>query len=205
MTATKLSIANGALRLLKEGKLTSAELTNGSREPARLFNDIWDDGGLNHCLEAGQWRSAKRTLLITGVETDEDFGGYAYAFEKPEDFVRTCGVWSDNRQFVPLNDYRDENGFWYAELDHIYVAYVSNDALFGLDYSLWPPSFNEFVQAHFAAKMAGPLTSQGGEMLVYRERALRKALSIDGMSDPTRKLPNGGWVTSRSAGPRKER
>ena len=114
---TKLTIANGALRLLKETSLTQSELTNNSREPARIFNAIWDDGALDACLEAGQWKFAKRMVMLdatTSIEPDDDFGGYQYAFTKPDDFIRICGMWADERQITPLSDYREEAGFWVA-------------------------------------------------------------------------------------------
>lgn len=199
-TPTKLSIANGALRLMKEGSLTQSELTNNSREPARLFNAVWDDGGIDSALEAGQWKFAKRMVMIDAspsVEPDPDFGGYRYAFEKPTDFVRIVGFWSDPDQQCPHMDYREEAGGWVANIETIYVAYVSNDPAFGMDYSLWPRSFLKFLHAHFASEIVGPLTSQGKEILQLRKMLLREALQIDGMADPTRTLPVGGWIRSR--------
>ena len=200
---TKLTICNGCLRLLKERSVTQNELTNGTREPARLFNSVWDDGVLNACLEAGQWRFAKRTVMLdasTSIEPSTDFGGYAFAFEKPTDFVRTIGIWSDANLTTPYIMYREEGGLWVATLETMYVAYVSNDALFGLDYSLWPQTFVEFVQAHFASKIAGPLSDTGVEMAKVRKAYLRTALSLDAMADPTRIIPPGSWVRARLTG-----
>lgn len=204
-TATKLSIFNGALRLLKESPLTQNEVTNNTREPARLLNAVWSDGGVEDCLEAGQWKFAKRAVLLDyspSVEPDTDFGGYEFVFQKPEDFIRTCGIWTDGSQAQSLTDYREENSYWLANLESIYVTYVSDDAAFGFDYSLWPQSFRKFVHAHFAAEIAGPLTSQGKELLQLRKMMLREALSIDGMADPTKFLPTGNWVKSRGGSAR---
>lgn len=199
---TKLTIANGALRILKEGLLTQSELTNNSREAARLFNAVWDDGGLNACLEAGQWRFAKRTQMVEASPSIEPDFGLRYAFNKPDDFVRTCGTWADEMLAHPLTDreIREEAGFWFSSREVIYVSYVSNDASYGLDYSLWPQSFVKFAQAHFASEIAGPLTSEGEEALKLRERFLRQALSTDGMADPTRTLPSGSWLRARMVG-----
>ena len=199
-TATKLSIFNGALRVLKETPLTQNEVTNNTREPARLLNAVWTDGGVDDCLEAGQWRFAKRAVMLDytpSVEPDLDYGGYQHAFEKPDDFVRICGMWTDGWQGQPLTDYREENGYWLADLETIWITYVSNDAAYGLDYSLWPQSFRKFVHAHFASEIAGPLTSQGKETLQLRKMLLREALAIDGMADPTKFLPVGSWVRAR--------
>lgn len=203
MTVTKLSIANGSMRLLKERLLTQNELTNNTREPARNFNAVWDDGAINACLEAGQWKFAKRTVMLdTTPSVTPDFG-YRYAFEKPSDWVRVAGVWSDESISNPLTDYREEAGFLWANLETIFVAYISNDAAYGNDYSLWPQSFNKFVQAHIASEIAGPLTSDGKDILKARKMFLNEALSTDAMADPTRFMPAGSWVLSRGGSMRR--
>lgn len=206
-TATKLSIFNGALRLMKESPLTQNEVTNNTREPARLLNAVWSDGGVDDCLESGQWKFARRSVLLDytpSVEPDTDFGGYQHAFVKPEDFIRTCGIWTDGSMGQPLTAYREENGYWVSDAETMVVAYVSNDDAFGLDYSLWPQSFRKFVHAHFASEIAGPLTSQGKELLQLRKMLLRDALSIDGMADPTKFVPAGSWVRARGGGVSRE-
>lgn len=197
---TKLSIANGALRLLNERQLTQSELTNNSREPARVFNAIWDDGGVRACLESGQWKFAKRSVMVDASPSVAPEFGYTYAFDKPTDWVRTIGVWGDGTMDMPLRAYREEAGFWFASLETIYVAYVSDDVTFGLDYSLWPQTFVAFVQAHFAAEMAGPMTDAGKELLTVRKRRLNEALSNDAMADPSKNLPVGSWVRARVSG-----
>lgn len=203
MTTTKLSISNGCLRILKEGSLTQSELTNNSREPARVFNAIWDDGGVNACLQAGEWRFARRTVRIDYTPSITPDFGFLYAFDKPADCVRTCGVWGDQNLTCPLGEYREEAGYWFASQQSIYVGYTSNGASYGNDYSKWPPNFLKFAQAHFAAEMAGPLSSAGAEALKLRQHYLDAALSTDGQADPSRKLPMGSWVAARMGGNRR--
>lgn len=200
MAATKISLANGALRLLKERQLSPTELTGGLREPARVFNAIWDDGAVRACLEAGQWKFAKRSALIDHSPSVDPGFGFTYAFDKPDDWVRTIGVWSDATMGCPLRDYRDEAGFWFANQETIYVSFVSDGPTYGGDFSLWPQSFVKFVQAHIAADMAGPMTDKGEEMLTLRKRLLNEALSTDAMADPSRNLPVGTWIRARMAG-----
>lgn len=201
--ATKLSIFNGAQRLLKDRKLTQTEVTNNSREAARLLNDVWDDGGVRSCLEAGQWKFATRTVMLDASPSiDPDFG-YEYGFDKPTDFVRTCGVWSDEMLTTPHRAYREEAGYWYGSLETMYVSYVSDDSSYGMDYSLWPQSFVKFVEAHFAAEVAGPLTELGVELLKLRKMYLDEANSRDAMADPSKNLPMGGWVGARLGGSRR--
>jgi hypothetical protein len=197
MASTKLSIANGVLRLLKEGMLTQSELTNNTRESARLFNAVWSDGAVNGALEAGQWKFARRTVqLDAATDVEADFG-LRYAFTKPDDFVRTIGQWSDEMMQCPLMDVREEAGYWWSSQLTWYLSYVSNDPQYGNNYGLWPQSFLEFAQAHIASKMAGPLTSQGKEILQLRKMLLRQALSTDAMADPTKFPPVGSWARAR--------
>src|SRR3546814_19989104 len=49
---------------------------------------------------------------------------------------------------------RDEGGFWFSDLATIYVRYVSDDASFGLDMSLWPVNFTRLVEAYLADQIA---------------------------------------------------
>lgn len=200
MTVSKLSIANGALRLLKEAQLTQSELTNNSRESARVFNAVWDDGGVRACLEAGQWRFAKRTILLDYSQSVSPGFGFTYAFDKPTDWVRTVAM-SINESLEPaLKNYRDEAGFWFADSETLYLSYISDDALFGGDYSLWPQSFLLYAQAYFACEMEGPLTDKGAELLKLRKMRLEDALHKDAITDPSRSLPVGSWVRARMAG-----
>ena len=197
---TKLTIANGALRLLGEEPLTQSELTNNSRSPGRIFNSIWDDGGVKACLEAGQWRFAKRTVQIDYSPSVSPEFGFTYAFDKPTDWVRTVAVDSNALMQTPLKHYREEAGFWYSDFATMYVSYISDDTSFGNDYSLWPQSFLMYVQAYFAGEMEGPLTDKGGQVLKLREMRLRDALSKDAITDPSRTLPVGSWVRARMGG-----
>lgn len=199
---SKLLLANGALRLLKERQLTLSELTTNAREPARNFNAIWEDGALDDCLEAGQWKFASRTVRLDASPSVVVEFGFQYAFEKPGDFVRTIGMWSDDRCTSPLRDCREEGGYWFTNQETIFVTYVSNDAAFGGDMSLWPPGFTKFVQAHIASEIAGPLASEGVEILKLRKMQLTDALSTDAMADPSRSLPVGSWVKARAGGMR---
>ncbi len=194
---SKLTLYNGALRLLKERPLASlAE----NREPRRLLDSAWDGGAIDYCLEEGLWKFAKRTVQIDASPSiDPDFG-YEFAFDIPTDHKGTAGIWSDEMLTQPFRDYREESGYWYGSLETMYVSYISNDAQYGLDLSLWPQTFVKFVEAHLASEVAGPMTEAGKEMLQLRERLLRAAKSSDAQGDPTRVIPAGSWVRARIAG-----
>lgn len=196
---TKLSLYNGALRILGENKL--ANLTEG-REPRFLLDDVYDDAVL-YCLEEGQWNFAQRTIQIDSDSGATPAFGYAYAFVKPDDWVRTTGLSADEYLRIPLTNYEDGLGYWFADVDPLYVRYVSNDPGYGLNLAGWPQSFTEFVELHLASKIIKRLTqstTDEGELKRDLRRAKRDALAKDAMNDPTKFLPPGSWTSSRMQG-----
>lgn len=196
----RLSIYNGALRKLKERKLAS--LTE-NREPRRLLDDVWDDGGVNACLEAGQWSFATRKVKIDYSDPVSPEFGWDYAFEPPSDFVRLVGISENGDMTRPLVRYEFAGGLFFANYQSIYIAYVSNDAAFGNDYSLWPESFNEYVEYYFAVEIAPRLTTSDGALQRLIEQcddALKEALSIDAQRLPSKTTPLGTWASARLYG-----
>lgn len=196
--ASKLSLYNGALRLLGERKLAS--LTE-NREPRRVLDDAWDSDALRYCLEQGLWNFATRTVELTySPSVDPDFG-YQYAFDKPTDFVRLVGISLDEYFASPFNSWTDEAGFWFCDNDTIYVRYVSDDASYGADYSLWPETFAKYVEGFLAMEVA-PRILQNAAKEDKIDKMLRKLLtdarSKDAMNEPTKFLPPGSWSRSRA-------
>lgn len=194
---TQLSLYNGALRLLKERHLTAGEVAGNTREPARVLNAVWDDGAVRACLEAGQWKFATRTAMLEADPGIEPDFGYQFGFVKPEDMVRPCGVWQDESMRQPLRTYRYEGGLYFASLEVIFVSYVSDDAAYGLDYSLWPENFKQYVHAYLASHVAGPLTELGQSMIGLCEKLAADANALDAMTDPSKDLPTGSWANAR--------
>lgn len=197
MTTSKLTLYNGALRLLRERPLASL---SENREPRRQLDAAWDGGAIDYCLEQGFWKFAKRTVMIDASPSIEPDFGFQYAFDIPEDHLTTAGVWADEMMTRPHRDYREEGDYWFGTLETMFVSYISNDAEFGMDFSLWPQTFVKFVEAHLASEVAGPLTESGKEMLQYRAKLLIEAKSGDAQGDPSRRLPVGSWVRARMAG-----
>jgi hypothetical protein len=200
VATTLLKLFNGALRMLKERPLVA---TSDAREPARILSAIWADDALNRCLEMGRWKFATRTVELEYSPSVEPTFGYQRAFDKPTDFIRTSAICSDEYFRAPLLEYSDEAGFWFCDLDTIYVKYVSNDASYGADYSLWPGNFAEFVSGYLAEKAAPALVRSAAdqeELLKRRERLLAAALSTDAMAGPTQFQPHGSWTGARGHG-----
>lgn len=201
MATSKLVIWNDALRLCKERKLSS--LTE-NRESKRLLEVAWGDGStygsVRRCLESGQWTFATRTVQADfSPSVTPDFG-YRYAFDQPTDMVRVAGIFSDEYCNSPLLEYSDERRYWYADLQTIFVQYISNDATYGADVSLWSEMFAKFLAADLAHEIVGTLTH--GDMVkadVVKEWTYwrKQAKGIDGQNRPTRYLPQGSWVAAR--------
>ena len=205
MATTQLGLYNEALRLLGERHLLS--LTE-NREPRRVLDDIWNDGAIDYCLEQGMWNFAMRAVSITKSATVPAFG-YANAFDKPNDHVRTAGVAEDEFFNVPLVRMLEEVGFWFADIDPIYVRYVSNSDSFGNDLTRWPQTFSKYVAAFLAAEASWSITQDKDKkrevtgLMLYR---LNDARSKDAMADPTAFLPQGSWTSARhNGGSRRDR
>lgn len=206
MATSQLALYNGALtKFLGERKLAS--LTE-NREPRRVLDDIWDQGARKHCLEEGNWKFAQRVTKIEYTPSVTPTFGYRYAFEKPTDCVKVSMLCADELFKVPLTEYSEEAGFWFAEVGTIYVSYVSDDAAYGYDLSRWPETFVRYVECYFALAAVHRIqqSASSEEKLEKKLKALKTdALSKDALQGPTKFLPVGSWVNSRDAGGTGER
>lgn len=204
MATTQLALYNEALRLIGERRIASL---SENREPRRVLDDVWNDGAREYCLEQGQWNFAMRAVEITKSDTVPAFG-YINAFDKPNDFIRTCGVAEDEYFNVPLTRMVEEVGFWFADIDPIYVRYISSSANYGLDLTRWPKTFAKYVAAFLASEVVFTLTQSTEKqsyILQLMQRRLIDARSKDAMGDPTAFAPQGNWTVSRKAGNRRDR
>lgn len=195
--ASKLTLYNGALTCLGERKLAS--LTE-NREPRFKLDDIWDNDLVDRVLQHGQWNFATRTVELTASTSTTPAFGYQFAFDKQNDHIRTVGVASDEYFINPLTQYTDEAAWWFADIEVIYVRYISNDSQYGNDFSLWPANFTEYVEFYLAYKVAPRLTgveySETG-LLKKMKLQLGEAKATDAMESPTKFPPKGNWASSR--------
>lgn len=194
---SKLSLYNGALRELGERKLASL---SENREPRRVLDSIWDADAVQTLLASGQWNFATNSIELSySPSVSPDFG-YQYAFDKPQNHVRTVAVCEDEYFNSPLLHYQDEGSYWYSDLDTIYVRYVDSGTSFGLDYAKWPPNFTRYSEAWLAARICMSLTQNAtkrDDLERLAEIWLVKAKSTDAMEEATRFLPEGSWARSR--------
>jgi len=203
--ATKLGLYNQALtEFLDERRLVS--LTE-NREARRVMDDVWDGGTVRACLSAGFWNFAIRTAMIDASPSVEPDFGYQYAFDKPTDWVRSVALASDESFSNPLLEFNDEAGYWFCNLETIYVRWVSDDASYGMNLGDWPTNFEKYVAASMALAACGRITgSRSDKEAIAGEvkRLLSTAKTTDAMDEGTKFSPAGFWVRSRSGGTRRD-
>lgn len=196
MTAntTKLSLYNMALRHLGERKLASL---SENREPRRYLDDEYDEAILL-CLRGGLWNFAMQAVQIDADSSIEPQFGYQSGFLKPNDWIRTVWISTNETFDPPLRYYSDQNGYWLCNADTLYVRYVSSTL--GLNLTAWPADFAEYVGVALARTIA-PRITQNDSLLAQieeREKKYRKRASAnDAMDQPPAPWPMGTWTTSR--------
>lgn len=199
MTTSKLTLYNGALRLLGERKLASLTET---RPALNYLNDAWDDGIVDGALEQGFWNFATRSIQAAASTTVTPEFGYRYAVEKPDDYIRTAAVCVDEFFNTPLIEYEDEANYWLSNYETFYIKYISNAAQYGNDMANWPQSFQKMVQAMLADEVKELITGNDGKYERIK-KALKDARidarSKDAMNQPMKFAARGSWVTARMA------
>jgi hypothetical protein len=193
--ASKLGLYNDALLILGERKLSSlAE----AREPRRALDDAYDSV-VGYCLERGFWNFAMRAIQADSSASVTPTFGFNYAFAKPSDFVRLHSFGGTETFDPPLMEIVDEPNYWYANVDPLFVRYVSNDTAYGLDLSLWSETFADYVANRLAVKTCKRITGKAPDEDMKRDekRARAVALSKDAMDEPPGFPPRGSWANSR--------
>lgn len=201
---TKLAVYNQALLDCRERKLSA--LTDDSKS-RRLCDQVYD-GAVQVCLETAMWKFATRTQRIDYDTTFTADYGYKYRFTKPTDYVQTIAMCSDEYFRNPLLDYEHETGYWYTDIQKIYVRFVSNHTDYGLNIGEWPQSFADYVSAHMADKIVGELTGSSDIKQdvkdILKERKVT-AKNRDAWNQPQRLPAPGTWSSSRRTGWRGDR
>lgn len=212
MATSRLLIYNGALLLCGATRLNSL---SENVEARHLLDVVWNDGGVRFCLEQAQWHFAMRASELDYEPSIQPDWGYRRAFTKPTDWVATSGVFQDEYMRSPLTSYADEVSYWFADIDVIYVKYVSDDAAYGMDFAKWPYSFTEYVKAFFASKVIHKLPggaaraeallgSDGSGMKSgILHAALLTAKNKSAMTQPATFPTRGTWAQARHAGYRR--
>lgn len=196
---TQLTLYNHALGFIGERSLATLSDNTESR---RVLDQFWTEAR-EYCLEAGHWKFAKKRELLTPSLTELPTFGYRQAFAKPANMVRVSEICSDEYFNSPLSQFDDRGAFWYADVEQLYVGYVSRDTTLGYDLTKWPQSFVVFFELYLATRIAPRLTPNLEQKVIETragiglETAKLTALSKDAVAGPTQFLPIGNWVNSR--------
>lgn len=168
------------------------------------------DHALRYCLEQGYWDFA----IVTAEEDSDSTPSvhhFSYQFTKPSDWVLTAAVSASSTFIPPLDDFADEAGSWYADVDPLYVKYVSDDSSYGGDLTVWPESYTTYVSRHLAGQVGGKLGVPESVLRDLRgdsrnnyaggliNQALKRARSNDAMNGPAKTLPQGRLVSLRGS------
>jgi len=203
--ASQLGLYNAAL--LELGETVLASLSENVE--ARRVLDLLYPNALASALEAGSWNFAMRTIRADADPDVTPAFGHAHVFGKPSDWVRTVALSADEGLAIPLLNYVDDVTYWSADVTPIFVRYVSNDVLFGLDLANWPASFTRYVELEFAARAAERLTQNASKaewLARQRDQARRVALSRDAMNEAQPKFrPPGRLTLARHGGSVRDR
>lgn len=196
---SKLELYNRALRHLKTVRL--ANLTEGVASRREL--DAVYDGSLQYALELGGWKFATRTSSLTEPDAASTNFGLAYAYAKPTDFVRWVAICPDDLFTNEVEDWEEEAGYIYTNLNTLYIKYVSNSTSYGLDLTAWPDNYAELVALIMAERACIPITSDvklESDVSTKRMRAETRAKRFDAIKERVKFKPTGSLVTARFGG-----
>ena len=200
MPTSKLEVYNLALGHLGSRRLASL---SENREPRRELDAEWHQAVLA-CLERGQWLFATRAVQVLPSDSVVPPFGYALAYPKPDDWLRTIEVCSDDRFACPVRAFSDESGYWWTDAQPLFVRYVSTDPAWGLDLSKWSPAFTMSVSIHLARQTCERITGSLERMQVLEKLAKQARLdakALDAMNGPPARAPMGSWLRARLGGP----
>lgn len=195
---TRLKLYNGALtEHLGARRISSLSENRASRH---ALDAVWNDGFVNIILENGLWNFAMRSVQLAADPDITPGFGLTNGFSIPDDHVRTAAVCEDEFFECPLLRYKEEQDYFFADIDPTYLSYVSNDSSYGGDLSKWSESVVEYAKALLAFKVSPRLT-QNEEKTEYLRKLSEKlkvnARSKDAMEDPTAFPPSGSWSSAR--------
>lgn len=195
-TTQRFTIYNTALRELGERRLASL---SEATEPRRLLDDSWAET-VEYCLEQGHWKFAQRSSQLTYNPAYAPAFGFRRQFDRPLDCRRIGKVCLDEYFNAPLTRYEAEGPFWFADVDNLYVSYVSDDTTYGGDVSRWPATFTWYVALSLASRIVKRLTQNTTDTDALKKethKALVDARSKAAAELPTQFLPAGSWTRAR--------
>lgn len=197
--ADKLQVWKQALVHLQ--KATINTLTDDV-EAVYVFTSAWP-GVVEEAFNAGDWNFAKVSVALSADPLGSTTVGWSYAFDYPDDWVRTVAVSNAPDFRSAFHHYADEGGLLHANADVLYLRYVSDTFAADNQIDTWPTMFWRYVALKLAYDTCGRLTS--GDTLEDKiekrmEKALRQAKNVDARNENNKVLAPGSWLRSRNGG-----
>lgn len=190
--ATKLGVYNDTLRAIGDLRLTTVDEDTEARY---VLDDAWD-AGVEFCFTEGLWNFATVTEAITANDLLTPIPGFQYAFDKPENWLRTITVAPDSNFSVEAI-YKDEGGNIYANCATLYIRYISGAKK--TQPEVWPPAFAKVVAAYLAKECCERISGSNADgdrrAAEYRD-ILASAKNKDAMDQSKLVFRAGSWVRS---------
>lgn len=194
--ADRLEIYRGALRLLGDARLSALDEPNKNRY---MLDDVWTPA-VNYMLEQASWNFAQRGVEILADTDFEPLYGFKYSYRKPTDWVRTTSI-CDNPDYNPgFEAFQDDGDFWFANIDRMYIRYVSNLPSYGWNLGAWRQHFAKTLEAYMAFESGLPISndkSNRNDLYQLFEKRLKNAKAKDAVDEGMSRPPVGRLVQSR--------
>lgn len=170
----------------------------------RILDESYDNA-VAYIIQEGLWNFGQRSVAIDASTDVEPSFGFSNAFEIPDDFVRLVQI-SNNDQFYPaLERYIEEGGYWNANVNPLYVIYVSNSNDRGTSMNIWPRTVKMALEAYLSLEIGPYLVSRGllsatrlAQLQMGFKSTLRDARSKDAMNQASGRMAPGRLAASRS-------
>lgn len=197
--ADKLQIFKGALRLIgNNAGLSSLTEVSAARN---ALEDAWTPAG-EYLLAKGLWNFAMRSVEIDASDSLTTAFGYTKVFEKPDDWVRTAWISDRPESEGPgtFEDFEDKTDYWLADIEPLYVSYVSNDEDYGWNVGAWRQPFAKAFEAYLAFECGLPISSDKGnrnDLFSLFKSRLQDAKTLDAVDERVKRSPPGRLVRAR--------
>ena len=200
---TKLSVFNGALRLLGETRMIDADEDN---KKGRELRQAWDDV-VRGIFESYPWNCASERVALERL-SDTPAHTYDYYYAKPDDWLRTIALTRSSNEQDKLRLYVDEaggeaqpKGRLATSESTVFMRYISEDYLARI--GNWPQNLADYVSAKLAYEACQAITGNNSKMdMLYREMSKRRheATNWDTLQNPPQQLQTGRLVSARLRG-----
>lgn len=188
--ASKLEVFNGALLLIEEPPLTSADENNNA---GRTIRSMYESS-VRACLENGAWNFSVTRVQLQQVLPAPAYH-YSYYYGLPADNLRILSLHDTADDRDGYIDWREERGKIASSASALYLRYVSRNLLEMV--GNWPQVFADYVSGDLALRVGPRLKSSGFDYRIAKaefERREGNALAFDAQNAPPKRWNQGRWV-----------